>query len=114
MEEEWREEQWRLEERRRKKGGGELICVYRFGGKEINGLSVLFGFNEVGIEGLLRPSGIKLGFPTPPRLSSLSPPHLHTHTNNHTPRQSLTYMQVHKKDIGLCLHVCILPSLLLG
>ena len=36
----------------RRGGGGEPICVYGFGGKEINDLTFLFGFNEVGIEGL--------------------------------------------------------------
>lgn len=42
--------------RRLREGGredhGEPICVYGFAGKEINDLPFLFGFNEVGTEGL--------------------------------------------------------------
>ena len=50
-------------------GGDEPICVYGFGGKEINDLTFLFGFNEVGIEGLC-PLGSTLHPDSLPVLSS--------------------------------------------
>lgn len=66
------------------KGGGredhgEPICVYGFAGKEINDLPFLFGFNEVGIEGLpCIPSSLP-ACPLPPPSSRCHPPPPLTH-----------------------------------
>lgn len=45
---------------------GEPICVYGFAEKEINDLLFLFGFNEVGTEGLPSIPFFLLACPLPP------------------------------------------------